>query len=46
LKFIRSPQMKLDKDPFPVSMNMVKLDRKKILVWPSQTNRPRAKRLS
>jgi hypothetical protein len=46
LKFIKSPQMKLDKDPFPVSMNMVKLDRKKILVRPSQTNRPRAKRLS
>jgi hypothetical protein len=38
--------MKLDKDPFLVNMNMVELDGKKILVRPSQTNRPRAKRLS
>jgi hypothetical protein len=28
--------MKLDKDPFPANMNMVELDRKKVLVWPSQ----------
>jgi hypothetical protein len=28
--------MKLDKDPFPVNMNMVKLEGKKVLVRPSQ----------
>jgi hypothetical protein len=28
--------MKLEKDLFPANMNMVKLDGKKILVWPSQ----------
>jgi hypothetical protein len=28
--------MKLDKDPFPANMKMVKLERKKVLVWPSQ----------
>jgi hypothetical protein len=28
--------MKLEKDPFPVNMNMVELDEKKILVQPSQ----------
>jgi hypothetical protein len=28
--------MKLDKDPFPANMNMVKLDGKKVLVQPSQ----------
>jgi hypothetical protein len=28
--------MKLDKDPFPVNMNMFELDGKKVLVWPSQ----------
>jgi hypothetical protein len=28
--------MKLDKDPFLVNMNMVELDRKKVLVQPSQ----------
>jgi hypothetical protein len=28
--------MKLDKDSFPVNMNMVELDGKKVLVWPSQ----------
>jgi hypothetical protein len=28
--------MKLDKDPFPTNMNMVKLERKKVLVRPSQ----------
>jgi hypothetical protein len=27
--------MKLDKDPFPANMNMVELDRKKVLVRPS-----------
>jgi hypothetical protein len=29
--------MKLDKDPFLMNMNMVKLDGKKVMVWPSQT---------
>jgi hypothetical protein len=28
--------MKLDKDPFPVNMNMVELDGKKVLIRPSQ----------
>jgi hypothetical protein len=28
--------MKLDKDPFLMNMNMVKLDAKKVMVWPSQ----------
>jgi hypothetical protein len=28
LKFVESHQMKLDKDPFPVNMNMVELDEK------------------
>jgi hypothetical protein len=28
--------LKLDKDPFPVNMNMVNLDWKKVLLWPSQ----------
>jgi hypothetical protein len=36
LKFAESPKIKLDKDLFPVNMNMVKLDGKKVLVWPSQ----------
>jgi hypothetical protein len=36
LKFAESPQIKLDKDPFPVNMNMVELEGKKVLVWPSQ----------
>jgi hypothetical protein len=36
LKFAESPQMKLNKDPFPANMNMVKLDGKKFLVRPSQ----------
>jgi hypothetical protein len=29
--------MKLDKEPFPVNLNMVELDRKKVLFQPSQT---------
>jgi hypothetical protein len=37
LKFVESPQMKLDKDPFLANMNMVELDGKKVLVRPSQT---------
>jgi hypothetical protein len=32
LKFVESPQMKLDKDPFLVNMNMVELNEKKVLV--------------
>jgi hypothetical protein len=28
--------MKLDKDPFPMNMNMVELEGKKVLVQPSQ----------
>jgi hypothetical protein len=36
LKFAEIPQMKLDKDSFPVNMNVVELDRKKVLIWPSQ----------
>jgi hypothetical protein len=35
LKFVESPQMKLDNDTFPTNMNMVELDRKKVLVQPS-----------
>jgi hypothetical protein len=35
LKFAESPQMKLDKGPFLVYMNMVELDGKKLLVRPS-----------
>jgi hypothetical protein len=44
LKFAESPQMKLDKDPFPTIMKTVELDGKKVLWFdhlrPSQ---PRAK---
>jgi hypothetical protein len=36
LKFAKSPQMKLDKDPFSTNMNMFELDGKKVLVQPSQ----------
>jgi hypothetical protein len=36
LKFVESPQMKLDKDPFSANMNTIKLDGKKFLVPPSQ----------
>jgi GH43 family beta-xylosidase len=36
LKFVESPQIKLDKDPFSTNMNMVELDGKKVLVWLSQ----------
>jgi hypothetical protein len=43
LKFPESPQMKLNKDPFPVNMNMVELDGKKILVWPSQAESTKGK---
>jgi hypothetical protein len=43
LKFAESPQMKLDKDPFPVNMNMVELERKKVLVRPSQVETTKCK---
>jgi hypothetical protein len=35
--------MKLDKDPFPTNMNMVELDGKKVLVWPSQADSTKGK---
>jgi hypothetical protein len=35
LKFLENPQMKLNKNPFLMNMNMVKLEGKKILVPPS-----------
>jgi hypothetical protein len=35
--------MKLDKDPFPVNMNMVELERKKVLVRPSQVETTKCK---
>jgi hypothetical protein len=35
--------MKLDKDPFPANMNMVELDGKKVLVWPSQAESTKGK---
>jgi GH43 family beta-xylosidase len=43
LKFLESSQIKLDKDPFPVNMNMVKFDGKKVLVWPSQAKSTKGK---
>jgi hypothetical protein len=43
LKFAESPQMKLDKDPFPANMNMVELDGKKVLVWLSQAESTKGK---
>jgi hypothetical protein len=43
LKFIESPQMKLDNDPFPTNMNMVELDGKKVLVRPSQAESTKGK---
>jgi hypothetical protein len=35
--------MKLGKDPFPASMNMVELDEKKVLVQPSQVESTKSK---
>jgi hypothetical protein len=35
--------MKLDKDPFPVNVNMVELHRKKVMVWPSQAELTKGK---
>jgi hypothetical protein len=46
LKFAESPQMKLDKDPFPVNMNMVELEGKKVLVRHLRPRRPRERRKS
>jgi hypothetical protein len=35
--------MKLDKDPFPVNMNMVGLNGKKVLIQPSQAESTKGK---
>jgi hypothetical protein len=35
--------MQLDKDPFPANMNIVELDGKKFLVWPSQAELTKGK---
>jgi hypothetical protein len=35
--------MKLNKDPFPANMNMVKLEGKKVLVRPSQVETTKGK---
>jgi hypothetical protein len=43
LKFAESPQIKLDKDPFLVNMNMVELEGKKVLVRPSQVETTKGK---
>jgi hypothetical protein len=43
LKFAESPQMKLDKDPFPTIMKTVELDGKKVLVRPSQAESTKGK---
>jgi hypothetical protein len=43
LKFVESPQMKLNKDSFPTNINMVKLDGKKVLVRPSQAEMTKGK---
>jgi hypothetical protein len=43
LEFVESPQMKLDKNPFPVNMNMVELKGKNVLVRPSQAETTKRK---
>jgi hypothetical protein len=43
LKFAESPQVKLDKDPFLVNMNMVELEGRKVLVQPSQAETTKGK---
>jgi hypothetical protein len=43
LKFVESPQMKLDKDPFPANMNTIELDGKNVLVRPSQAESTKGK---
>jgi hypothetical protein len=35
--------MKLDKDPFPINMNIVELDGKKVMVRPSQVKSTKGK---
>jgi hypothetical protein len=40
---VESPQIKLDKDPFPANMNTVELNGKKVLVRPSQANLTKGK---
>jgi hypothetical protein len=46
LKFVESPQIKLDKDPFPTNMNRVELDGKKVLVRPSQAESTKGKEVT
>jgi hypothetical protein len=46
LKFAESHQMKLNKDPFLANMNMVELDGKKVLVWPSQAEWTKGKEVA
>jgi hypothetical protein len=43
LKFAESPQIKLDKDPFPANMNMIELDGKKVLTRPFQAELTKGK---
>jgi hypothetical protein len=43
LKFVESPQIKLNKDSFPVNMNMIELDGKNILVRPSHDESSKSK---
>jgi hypothetical protein len=43
LKLAESPQMKIDQDLFPVNMNMVELNGKKVLVQPSLTESTKGK---
>jgi hypothetical protein len=43
LEFVERPQMKLDKNPFPVNMNMVELKGKNVLVRPSQAETTKRK---
>jgi hypothetical protein len=46
LKFAESPQLKLDKDPFPANMNTVELNGKKLLVQPSQNESTKDKEVA
>jgi hypothetical protein len=43
LKVVEIFQMKLDKDLFSVNMNMVEIDGKKVMVWPSQAKLTKGK---
>jgi hypothetical protein len=43
IEICREPQMKLNKDSFPVNLNMVDLDGKKVLIWPSQAELTKVK---